>query len=62
METFHEVRKKMWQKTVDDIQTIWDKHVVVTQGRECEETVEVHERLKQYHRELAELKKKYNVD
>lgn len=47
---------------MNDIQKIWDKHGVVTQGRECGETVEVHERLEQYYRDLAKLKNKYNVD
>ena len=62
LETFHEAHAKTWQKAISDIQKIWDKYGIGTQGREGEETVEVYERLKQYHEELDELKKKYNVD
>lgn len=62
METFQDAHRILWQKTLSDIQKIWDKYGIATQGRDDRETVEVCERLIQYRKEIDELKKKYSID
>lgn len=62
MKSFQDEHRKILLTAISDIEEIESKYKNTHVGKDGPATTETNKRWEKYHKEFAELKKKYNVD